>query len=167
MTTLAKYALTAWIQVYGERRKNVSADSQDSRIGSDTGTEARFAQARVSRAVSIVCRKRTGLSYEAADCVSVCHRNPNGKREVLVHPEKYGSCKSVVSVQDGKVAPVEESNQGLRHGVVFPNKGCSCPEPLLSVFQICRWCVLTKSAVTYDPVNAVHRSWRKYRSVQR
>src|SRR2546423_609646 len=35
------------------------------------------------------------------------------------------------------------------------DKGCSCPKPLTSVFDICGWCLVTKGGVADYPSEAI------------
>ena len=112
----------------------------------------------------------SGSAWGAEDfagVVSVCHRRPSRERKALVETEKHGSSKPVISVQNDIIAFVEENNNRLGHGVVPANKRCSCPKPLFSVLQICRWCFLTKGTVINDPLNTRKGVWMKYRRVKR
>lgn len=62
------------------------------------------------------------------------------KAEIAYAIDKHKRRDAVVSVKDFKLPSSYEADYWLRDIPVFLNKGCTCPNPMLSVLEICEHC---------------------------
>ena len=86
---------------------------------------------------------------------SVSHPNREIESVSPIQMDKGG--EPVMAVDDVDSSPASRNaDDWEREFVGLTNEGCTCPKPLNSVLQVCRWCLLTaRTRPDYPPNTGV------------
>jgi len=75
--------------------------------------------------------------------------------------------KSMVTVDNGKQTLILDADEWDVIRRLPSDEGRTCPKPIISVPNVCGWCVLTKASPAHDPERALYRLWVEKRKITR